>query len=63
MDFNLKDFVSAIGGGLGLGFGLSSLVPVLVPSVVYSDYIWKCGAISGAVVLSALYLYSAWRAK
>ncbi|VTT27730.1 Uncharacterised protein [Klebsiella pneumoniae] len=63
MDFNLKEFIGAIGGGLGMGFGVTGLIPVIFPSVIYTDYIAKCGAFSGAIFLSAVYLYAVWRAK
>ncbi len=35
MDFNLKEFIGAIGGGLGMGFGVTGLIPVVFPSVIY----------------------------
>ncbi|MFK8257701.1 hypothetical protein ACFL9S_07940 [Erwinia sp. AnSW2-5] len=61
MDFSLKTFMHAGIGGSGLGFGSSGFVPLLFPSMPFTDFMMYFGAIAGAVVFILLYLYFVWQ--
>ncbi|CAI2528725.1 MULTISPECIES: hypothetical protein [Yersiniaceae] len=39
MDFNLEDFFGAMGSGLGMGFGVASLIPLWFTLIILQSVV------------------------
>lgn len=63
MKFSVETFIKAALGGSALGFGLTSLMPLIAPNVPVTNNVILCWSISGGVVMCTDYLYGLWRLR